>query len=137
LQDNSTLEKPLCKKRIKMAIHYFILNGDTWYGKYGFLPYDENVNGLDFYKMEKYKNNQVILKNTFVKDLLDFFQNYKFITLKKKYYNENISSFLKRFRNKFVKKDPKVECKMIELIEKLFKHLKLHSFFDQAFYYQL
>jgi len=30
LQDNSMLEKPHCKKKIKTSIHYFVLNEDTW-----------------------------------------------------------------------------------------------------------
>jgi len=80
---------------------------------------------------------QEILRTTKVKDVLDFLKKYNFIKINDKYFESNVSHFLKKFREKFIKKDKHLECKIIDLVEDLFKHLKLHKFYGKAFYYEL
>ncbi len=43
--------------------------GNTWYGKYGFLPYDKVYQKPDKDKIKIYKKNQDIIKKTKVKDV--------------------------------------------------------------------
>jgi hypothetical protein len=141
LQDNSTKTIKKCVssstnkslKKFKLSINYFVLNGNTWYGKYGFLPFDQSKNDTNEEELMKYKINQEILQKTKVYDLFDFFNKYSFIKKSKKYYDQNISVFLKNFLKKF----PQSECKFSDMTEDIFNHLQLNSFFAKSFYLDL
>ncbi len=42
--------------------------GDTWYGKYGFIPFDIETNKSDSLLVHKYNKNKLIVSTTKVKD---------------------------------------------------------------------
>jgi hypothetical protein len=71
LQDNSFFK---CRndKNISLAIMYTLLYGTTWYGKYGFRPYDESKKGLDEELYVAYKNNIKIVTTKKIKHTIMF-----------------------------------------------------------------
>lgn len=69
LKDNSLKPCKNCNKPVNFAMLHFLLYGDTWYGKYGFRPYDVNGERPNDNKIKIYEKNQNILANTKVKDI--------------------------------------------------------------------
>jgi len=67
LMDNSM---KICEgKKISLSIMYTLMHGITWYGKYGFTPYDQfNDNATKILK-KKYENNMNIMKKTKLGDV--------------------------------------------------------------------
>jgi hypothetical protein len=54
-------------KKIEFDNLFMITRGDTWYGKYGFVPYDSDNNTIDIDNLVNYKVNQHIVKKTKIK----------------------------------------------------------------------
>jgi hypothetical protein len=133
LQDNSIKHIKKCKNSIRLTINYVVLNGDTWYGKYGFLPFDQINDKINEKGVNKYNRNKDIIKNTKVKDHLQFFSKYSFTKIREKYHDNNLANFLKRY----VKKHPKYECEFNDMIIDLFNELKLTNFTSKVFCYYL
>lgn len=73
LQDNST-KKCGDKKgsRLNFSKMSILIAGDTWYGKYNFLPYDENDNSATKRLIKKYAKNKKIMNTIKMKDVKDF-----------------------------------------------------------------
>jgi len=69
LTDNSN--KICTTSTIHLAPMYFLLNGNTWYGKYGFRPYNDTKNDLDKVKYKRYIKSQDIISKIKVKDVKD------------------------------------------------------------------
>ena len=44
-------------------------SGDTWYGKYGFRPYNNTTNEIDPYLNQKYNNNKKIMNKITISDI--------------------------------------------------------------------
>jgi len=64
LQDNSLY---YCKKtqiNIKFSSFYMLTRGDTWYGKYGFVPFDFDNQSIDKNRYKAYKKNSETVNNT-------------------------------------------------------------------------
>jgi hypothetical protein len=73
LADNS--KKHCTGNSIFMADMYFLLNGNTWYGKYGFRPYDGEGH-IDDDMNKIYLKNQQIHSVTKIKDVEDRLKYY-------------------------------------------------------------
>jgi hypothetical protein len=54
---------------IELDAFYMLLYGDTWYGKHGFVPFDEINKTDDEFMMEKYNENKNIVMNTNIADI--------------------------------------------------------------------
>ena len=54
---------------IQLTTMYFLLHGNTWYGKHGFLPYNDTNDVLDEEQYKKYKNNQKIIQTIKLSDV--------------------------------------------------------------------
>jgi hypothetical protein len=129
LTDNSLKYIKGCKDPVILTRNYFLLNNDTWYGKFGFKPYDITLNKPNKQNRKEYKNNRNRIKETKVKDYLYFIRKYLSVSDKDK--ELNISVFL----NKLMKQHD--NCKVNIFIEKLFIEMKLFDFHLLGFYLDL
>ena len=68
LKDNSQKWCKLVKNSIDLDSFYMFVNGKTWYGKYGFVPFDVDNIKTDKYTLKSYKKNQKKVNETLVKD---------------------------------------------------------------------
>jgi hypothetical protein len=68
LGDNSTF-KCSTNENINMGMMMTLLSGDTWYGKYGFRPFDENEYKIDKVGNKIYEKNKKIMNTVLVKDI--------------------------------------------------------------------
>lgn len=68
LKDNSFFVCKSNNKRINFALMNTLLHGDTWYGKYGFRPYDFASDMEDKELTEIYNNNKKIATTTKTQD---------------------------------------------------------------------
>ena len=77
LRDNSTKFCNKCPEQINMAMMYTLLYGDTWYGKYGFRPYDTMQNKPYQPHVDSYNKNKNIIQNAKVIDvnLIKYFKD--------------------------------------------------------------
>ena len=69
LKDNA---RKICKGSqtgdISMSVLYMFTHGDTWYGSYGFIPYDSISGKKDKPMIKAYNNNKYIIMFTKVKE---------------------------------------------------------------------
>jgi hypothetical protein len=68
LNDNSTFICNSNQERIEFSLMHTLLFGDTWYGKYGFRPYEPYKNIPDDTLNDFYKKNKLIVEKTLVRD---------------------------------------------------------------------
>lgn len=62
LLDNSFFNCKLTNVNIELSSMLMLVRGDTWYGKYGFVPYDEINKKMDLEKYIQYKMNQKLVQ---------------------------------------------------------------------------
>lgn len=67
LKDNSFFTCHLDKQVTPMATLYMLTRGNTWYGKYGFIPFDPVRKEIDINTLVDYKTNQKLVKLVKVK----------------------------------------------------------------------
>lgn len=75
LKDNSFIACKITKTNIQFDNFYMFTHADTWYGKYGFIPYDPTHNKIDVDNLVNYKVNQKLvniikLKHTNIKQYI-------------------------------------------------------------------
>lgn len=68
LNDNSRKYCELIEESIDLDSFYMLIHGDTWYGKYGFEPFDTSLKKTNKLVLKDYKQNQKIVKKTLVKN---------------------------------------------------------------------
>jgi hypothetical protein len=115
-----------------------LITGDTWYGKYGFRPYDNIKNRIDKNLIIKYDNNKKIMDTITIKDA----NILKYIEITNK---ENIIEYIKKlvklhpeyllrdFVKSFLQKYDKM-CKYFALFyEQLFDNIGLYNFHQKYF----
>ena len=68
LRDISKKRCDFIDETIDLSAFYMFVHGDTWYGKYGFVPYYPEGNETDKSGVTRYKHNQKIVMTTLVKD---------------------------------------------------------------------
>lgn len=112
IKDNSYLSCANISKTIDLSSLYMLTSGDTWYGKYGFVPFDY-IKGIDDtekhidYKVNKKLVNLIKLKCTNIANILlkglnennleTYINSDKFMKFCKKYENEAVMTFFKEF----------------------------------------
>ena len=106
LTDNSIF-KCSTNESLDMAIMKTLLTGDTWYGGYGFRPYDRQTYTIDKYEYKKYNKNKDIMNTLLLKDV-----NIKKYLLKvnKKFSNE----FTKDIINHIIQIESKNHNKLLK-----------------------
>jgi hypothetical protein len=128
------------KKKINLSMMMTLMTGDTWYGKYGFIPKEKKM-------IERYEKNKDIINNTriesvlFFKEMMDnavnkyYKDNKKMIkavmnTLEEYYiHNKKLSSFLQYLLGYY-----DVTCEMFyEFYEDLYQQLGLYNFYAKNF----
>jgi hypothetical protein len=75
LTDNSQKSCASVKKMIDLDSLCMLTSGDTWYGKYGFIPFDStnittNTDMYDIYKKNQNIVRTTLLKNTHIKEII-------------------------------------------------------------------
>lgn len=68
LSDTSSY-KCSTNESLNMSIMKTLLTGDTWYGGYGFRPFDKDTLTIDEYQNEKYNKNKKIINEILLKDV--------------------------------------------------------------------
>lgn len=145
LKDNSFLP---CKQKSRMmlSVMYTLLNGDTWYGKYGFRPYDPFENTENIQKAQIYNRNKTIVTTTKVRDTnlfqhlfsaintvypVDINKNKDYVNkLYKKCKNLTITQFFRHFMFNY-----EHSCELILLFYiGFYTDQKLYSFHGESFY---
>ena len=67
LRDTSKFSCPTDGKKTSIANLYMLTRGETWYGKYGFIPFDPETKQIDIDTLVDYKTNQRLVKLVKVK----------------------------------------------------------------------
>ena len=83
LTDTSTY-KCSTNENIDMTMMKTLLTGDTWYGGYGFRPFDKDTYTIDEYENKKYNKNKEVMNTILLKDI-------------------NLENYLLKLHNKFPK----------------------------------
>ena len=68
LRDISKKKCDLVDASFHLSTFYMFTHADTWYGKYGFIPYDPGAGVTDDPGLDDYKHNQKIVLTTLVKN---------------------------------------------------------------------
>ena len=145
LKDNSHFLCHINKQMINFDSLYMLAYGNTWYGKYGFIPFDPDNKILDEKNYEIYKKNQQIVNTTLVKTtnlkniLLNANKKLNFTTIKKtekiieKFKNETIRKFMYIMMKKYDK-----TCHILsEIYEKIMVNIGMFSLHGRSYYLQL
>lgn len=69
LSDYSFLYCEKCDHGLKLSRLKMLLDGETWYTKFGFRPWDQETHKQDFKLLKAYKLNKQIAKNLTVNDI--------------------------------------------------------------------
>ncbi len=133
---------------ITLSRMYILSTGHTWYGKYGFRPYDSQEEEPDRKLLKLYNQNYQIMKNAKVKDV----KNLKKIIIrgfnKLKPKNINLNNILnvidmmqEKKLTKFIKmflKDYDKYCKLFKEVElDIYTNMRLYNFHRNPFYLDL
>lgn len=97
LTDTSTF-KCSTNENIDMAMMKTLLTGDSWYGGYGFRPFDKDTYTVDEYENNKYNKNKEVMNTILLKDI-------------------NLEKYLLKVYNKFPKEMTLKDVKNIIEIE--------------------
>ncbi len=69
LRDNSRKPCKTAGDSVPFDTYLMFVSGHTWHGKYGFVPFNQELKKTNMEKFKKYTNNQKIVKNTKVKEI--------------------------------------------------------------------
>ena len=136
LTDNSL--KKCNNKNIKLSTMLILLTGDTWYGKYGFRPYDPSNKKFDELLIEYYENNKNIMNNITIlqANILKYIEkteNIKLIKATEKLLLTNPEMLLKDYLTNLLKNYDKT-CDMFYIFYKeLFHNISLYNFHREIF----
>jgi hypothetical protein len=143
LTDHSFLYCENIKANIILSDLYILKTGNTFYGKFGFLPYDENKNYKKLY-ISQYNKNKEILHNLLVKDsyLLYYLNKYQskytnidisdLINLTNDHINDKLTDYITRISSRVIFAEI---CMVLNyIIPKLIIKNKLTSFHNKIFY---
>ena len=144
LTDHSSLYCNQIRKSISLADLYTLKYGITFYGKFGFVPYDNDpLSNIESNKKlnKKFNKNKEIIKNLKVKDskllyYLDKFQNKKYdISKIINYVKEKQDNLLSEVISVLVSKENfNIICEVLNnIMPKLFNSNSLTSFHNKTF----
>lgn len=143
LEDNAKKNCANCDRDMRLSDLYFLMNGDTWYGKYGFRPYDKNDDVPDLERLVKYKTNQQIIRSAKLKDVplvelmtetckkidtkIDMVElGLKLKTLKNKPLSDVIKNLMHNYDH--------FCCIFVHIINRIYDILGMYRFFGESFY---
>ena len=111
----------------------FLLNGNTWYGKYGFRPIDNATYKYNKNLNKQYNNNQTIINNITIKEAniikyIKLTKNENVINATKKIFKKNENMLLKIFLEKFLKEYDSTCYYFYLFYEKLYIDIGLINF---------
>ena len=143
LKDNSLKRCHNCPNKVRLSNMYFLLYGDTWYGQYGFRPFDMADYKPDEDQIAEYIKTQKTIRKTLVKDvsLLKYIiDGSKKVGLKvdikgiTKFVNESknvkLSELLVNLMSDYDK-----NCCLFEYMQtKIWNELRLYPFHGSSFY---
>jgi len=151
LRDTSNKLCSSIGESINLDSFYMLIHGDTWYGKYDFVPFNVEGKKIDELKNIDYKKNQKIVKNTLVKDIdmYDIFlravidANNK--TQKELIPLKNVKKIIDKYQNKTIIRFCKDLCEQYDkvcaifyyLYEPLMKKLKMTNLHGTSYWKQL
>ncbi len=149
LRDTSTLicepGQKFQQDKIKLPDFYMFTKGDTWYGKYGFKPFDALNRKLDKKLLLEYKHNQKVIKTTKIKNT----------NIKNYIYNasvkfgmtdilseETVNKIIERHKEKTIQEffsdffaNRGMTCHIFnEIQHKIMKDLSMTSFYGKSFF---
>ncbi len=131
LMDNSSI---ICgSKKIQLPLLKTLTTGETWYGKYGFKPFNSGEEDEDL--MDAYNQNYKIVHETKVKDtpLFDYLEE----IIDDKTYEECADMYLDEFFNHFLK-DFDDRCEIFEKFYRKFaRKIGIYNFYNNIFYLDL
>lgn len=146
LKDNSMFTCRSNSRKLFFSSMHTLLFGDTWYGKYGFRPYDPDLMEEDKELLKYYMENKEIVQTVKVKDTNLF--NYLFEVLKdvpdkseseiqkfinryhEKYKDHTISQFFRMFLLDFDS-----TCSIFSRFYRgFYKNKRLYNFYGHSFY---
>jgi len=130
LTDNSL--KKCNNENIKLSIMLTLLTGDTWYGKYGFRPYDDTL--IQYYENNKKIMNTITLKDINLIKYLEMTSLDKNIIEKtKKFINKHQIMLVKDYLSRFLKEYDKTCKYFYDFYFTLFIDLRLYDFHHRVF----
>lgn len=130
LTDNSL--KKCNNKNIKLAVMTSLLTGDTWYGKYGFRPYDDTL--IQYYENNKKIMNTITLKNiNLIKYLKMTLLDENIIEKSKKFIEKHQTMLVKDYLSNFLKEYDKTCEYFYNFYFTLFIDLGLYDFHHRTF----
>ena len=140
LTDN-TIKK--CNKfNIELSSMLILLSGHTWYGKYGFRPYDKNTNEVHLILNELYEKNIEIMNNITItnSNILKYIkltQNKDLIKSTKRLLKEQPAFLLKNYLSNLLYNYNETCEYFILFYEKLFIDIGLYNFRGRVFILEL
>ena len=147
LKDNSLYPCHESKKNIKLPLMHTLIFGNTWYNKYGFLPYDPDLDEPDIVLLDFLNKNAEIVRTTRVGDT-NLFEHLssalqeeqpnvsrneieKRIQLMKiKYSNLTIGKFF----HKFLQKYDMMCSAFLRFYQQFARDQKIYDFYGRSFY---
>ena len=144
-ENDSTHSKKKVNLQLQLADLYMLTHGDTWYGNFGFLPYDAANNKPNMFRTKKYKEYKKKMNTLKIKDYPHLYkiiiETYKRLKIYyfneekiKKLFKENSESLVKDvLRELFVNKFP--FCYIYdEIKDNILEDLNIQSLYDIAYY---
>ena len=146
LTDNSRKKCDLINEFIDLDSLKMLTSGNTWYGSYGFIPFNSTSEKTDKMSYKDYLHNQKIVKNTLVKNaniekyVMKAIDKYKLKinkndmkTVIKKYDNTSVMKCLKDLTDKYDK-----HCAIFHyLYNKLMSDLNMKNLHGRVYWKQL
>jgi hypothetical protein len=101
LKDNSFFKCKKLKENISLALMHTLIDGHTWYGKYGFRPYDSKGDKLNIEANQFYEENIKIVQNKKIRDTIAFQRLYEIYTdiISKEYADKQKPIIYSLFKN--------------------------------------
>lgn len=101
LKDNSVKYCKSIEQSIDLDSFYMLLYANTWYGKYGFVPFDNSLISTNELWLRDYKHNQKIVNKILVKDIkIAEYINKAIKKLKLKI--SNVDTYVKKYNDKLL-----------------------------------
>ena len=143
LRDNSNLYCEKTKTSIEFDSFYMLTHGNTWYGKYGFIPFDVNTNKVDKIKLKQYKKNQELVKTKLQNtNVLNIIKSLHSPTSEKqksidKYFEENKNMTVQEFISEMAH-DFKHNCKTLHIsYKKIMEDIGMTNLHGSTYYLPL
>ena len=122
---------PLGPIEIRLGLMYTYLNGDTWYGKFGFRPANDKENNISNIGNKQYNRNSDIMENIKVKDCKTL-KNY-LIESKKKIWKK----IIKNMKNERDSKDTKNKTELKKISEEINNYVNDYKYIEEDVVYLL